>query len=283
MLRNSFIAIVGHFQSIGSLVPTRLVACDASAGAEAFGLAFRMAGSMLASMANMASGNTIATVAALLGEPARANIMSALMSGQALTAGELARSSGVTAQTTSGHLARLAEAELIVPERQGRHRYYRLASVEVAQMVETLSIVASMGPKRHHPVGPRDAALRKARTCYDHLAGRLGLAIADSMQAKGLILLADGAGLLTPAGQGFAADFGLDLHDGSKRPLCRTCLDWSERRHHLAGRLGAAILARLLERHWVKRSQDSRALIVTRSGEHGLAESFGLAHDWSME
>lgn len=239
-----------------------------------------MAAAMLPLMTNMASGNAIATVAALLGEPARANIMSALMSGQALTAGELARSSGVTAQTTSGHLSRLAEAELIVPERQGRHRYYRLASAEVAQMVETLSIVASMGPKRHHPLGPRDAALCKARTCYDHVAGRLGLAIADSMQAKNLIVLADGAGMLTPKGQSFVADFGLDLNDSSKRPLCRTCLDWSERRHHLAGRLGAAMLDRLLERQWVKRLPDSRALIVTRNGERGLAETFDLSNDW---
>lgn len=231
----------------------------------------------------MASGNTIAAVAALLGEPARANIMSALMSGQALTAGELARSAGVTAQTTSGHLARLSEAELIVPERQGRHRYYRLASVEIARMVETLSVVASMGPKRHHPLGPRDASLRKARTCYDHIAGRLGLAIADSMQAQNLIVLADGAGMLTPQGQKFVAEFALDVGKGSKRPLCRTCLDWSERRHHLAGRLGAAIFESLLERRWVKRSPDSRALIVTRIGERGIVETFGLPNDWATE
>ncbi len=161
-------------------------------------------------MSNIASGNTIAAVAALIGDPARANMLSALMGGQALTAGELARHAGVTAQTTSGHLARMADAELVVPQKQGRHRYYRLASPEVARVIEALSVLAAEGPKRHHPVGPRDEALRRARTCYDHIAGRLGLALADSMQECGHIVLADGAGIITQAGTRFLAETGID-------------------------------------------------------------------------
>ncbi len=232
-------------------------------------------------MSNIASGNTIAAVAALIGDPARANMLSALMGGQALTAGELARHAGVTAQTTSGHLARMADAELVVPQKQGRHRYYRLASPEVARVIEALSVLAAEGPKRHHPVGPRDEALRRARTCYDHIAGRLGLALADSMQECGHVVLADGAGIITPAGMRFLAETGMDLgSSASKRPLCRTCLDWSERRPHLAGRLGAALLTRLLDLKWIARTPDSRALRITKAGEIGLAQTFGIPHDW---
>ena len=232
-------------------------------------------------MSNIASGNTIAAVAALIGDPARANMLSALMGGQALTAGELARHAGVTAQTTSGHLARMADAELVVPQKQGRHRYYRLASPEVARVIEALSVLAAEGPKRHHPVGPRDEALRRARTCYDHIAGRLGLALADSMQECGHIVLVDGAGIITPAGMRFLAETGIDLGSSpSKRPLCRTCLDWSERRPHLAGRLGVALLARLLDLKWIARTPDSRALRIMKAGESGLAQTFGIPHDW---
>jgi len=236
-------------------------------------------------MSNVVSGNTIAGVAALIGDAARANILSALMGGRALTAGELSLHAGVTAQTTSGHLARLADAQLIVPEKQGRHRYYRLASEEVARAIETLSLVASMGPKRHHPVGPRDEAMRLARTCYDHLAGRLALALTDSLCAHGHVSLGDGAAIVSDGGLRFFAEFGLDLAPAgrSKRPLCRTCLDWSERRPHLAGRLGAAMLDRLLELGWVSRRADSRALTVTSPGHRGLTATFSLPPDWAKQ
>ena len=232
-------------------------------------------------MSNIVSGNSIAGVAALMGDAARANILSALMGGIPLTAGELARHAGVTAQTTSGHLARLAEAELIAVERQGRHRYYRLASPEVAQAMQALMAVAASGPPRHHPIGPRDEALRMARTCYDHIAGRLALALADSLCERGYVAIVDGAGLVTDEGMRFFAEFGIDLGWGrrSGRPLCRTCLDWSERRPHLAGHLGAALLYRLLELKWVVRVPDSRALRVTGAGQRGLAYTFGLPQD----
>lgn len=233
-------------------------------------------------MSNIASGNTIAEVASLIGDAARANMLSALMGGQALTAGELARHAGVTAQTTSGHLGKLAASRLIAVEKQGRHRYYRLASSDVAHAIHALMAVAASGPKRHHPIGPKDEALRLARTCYDHMAGRLALAIVDSLTDKGRVVLADGAGLITDEGRHFFCDFGIDLEEAprSKRPLCRTCLDWSERRPHLAGRLGAALLDRSLDLGWINRIPESRALRITRAGETGFGSTFDLPSDW---
>ncbi|HWK45484.1 MAG TPA: helix-turn-helix transcriptional regulator [Stellaceae bacterium] len=233
---------------------------------------------MLLPMVTMISGNTLAHVAALIGDVARANILSALMDGRALTAGELAWHAGVSAPTTSGHLAKLTEAELIAVEKQGRHRYYRLASAEVAQALEALMAVAAQGPRRHRPVGPRDEALRAARVCYDHLAGRLGIALADGLCLRGHVILADGAGAITVEGRRFLRDFGIDLADGppSARPLCRTCLDWSERRPHLAGRLGAALYTRCVDLGWLERVKDSRAVRVTAKGRDGLAQTFDI-------
>jgi DNA-binding transcriptional ArsR family regulator len=211
-------------------------------------------------MSNVASGNAIASVAALVGDAARANILSALMGGRALTATELARHAGVTAQTTSGHLAKLADAELIALEKQGRHRYYRLASADVANAVHALMTVAAAGPRRHHPVGPRDEALRTARTCYDHMAGRLAVALTDSLCDSGYVVLSDGVGLVTDAGKKFFCDFGIGFDSKhSRRPQCRTCLDWSERRPHLAGQLGATLLTRLLDLGWIAPLPESRA------------------------
>ncbi len=233
-------------------------------------------------MSNVASGNAIAEVANLIGDAARANMLSALMGGQALTAGELARHAGVTPQTTSGHLAKLTEARLIALEKQGRHRYYRLSSPEVAHAIHALMSVAAAGPKRYRPVGPRDEALRIARTCYDHMAGRLALAVTDSLCGSDYVVLSDGAGLVTDEGRRFFRDFGIDLEAEvrTRRPLCRTCLDWSERRPHLSGRLGAALLDRLFDLRWIARVPESRALRITRPGDAGLMRTFGLSADW---
>jgi DNA-binding transcriptional ArsR family regulator len=230
-------------------------------------------------MSNMVSGNTLAEVAALIGDVARANILSALMGGRALTAGELARHAGVSAPTTSGHLAKLLEARLLALEKQGRHRYYRLASHDIAHAIEALMAIAAIGPKRHRPVGPKDEALRLARTCYDHLAGRLGIALADALCAHGHIVLADGTGIVSDQGRRFLCDFGIDLGEASsaKRPLCRTCLDWSERRPHLAGRLGAALMDRSLEIGWIARVPDSRAIRITSAGQKGFVKTFGAS------
>src|SRR3712207_6145872 len=139
--------------------------------------------------------------------------------------------------------------------------------------------VAAFGPKRHRPVGPRDEALRTARTCYDHLAGRLGTALADALTARRHLVLSESAAVLTPDGRRFLCTLGVDLDSGQdgKRALCRTCLDWSERRPHLAGRLGAALCRHAFESGWVERIRDSRALAITPAGRSGLQEAFGIA------
>jgi DNA-binding transcriptional ArsR family regulator len=233
-------------------------------------------------MSNIASGNTIAEVAALIGDAGRANMLSAMMSGRALTAGELAWHAGITAQTASGHLARLTEAGLIAMRKQGRHRYFQLASADVARAIEALSVVAAAGPKRHRPAGPKDDALRTARTCYDHMAGRLGVLIADGLQQQGHVVLGEDSGIVTARGRRFLEEFGIDIEASTRtrRPLCRTCLDWSERRSHLAGWLGAALLDRSFELGWVRRIADSRALAITPIGQRGFAATFSLPTDW---
>lgn len=225
------------------------------------------------------SGNTLAELASLIGDVARANILSALMDGRALTAGELAWHAGVTAQTASGHLAKLSAAGLVVLEKQGRHRYFRLASPDVAHAVETLMALAAAGPKRHRPVGPRDAALRLARSCYDHLAGRVGVALAESLVRQGFV--SETLAGVTREGSRFFCEFGLHLtgESGSSRPVCRSCLDWSERRPHIAGRLGSSLFARFLDLGWLERTRDGRVVTIPEVGREGLARTFGIGVD----
>ena len=232
----------------------------------------------------MATNATFARIAALAGDPARAGMLHALMDGRALTASELAGVAGITAQTASSHLARMTDAGLLAVEKQGRHRYHRLASPEVAHMMETIMQVASTlqpSSQRRLTVGPRDAALRAARTCYDHLAGRLGVALADAMVAAGYAELGSDGGILTDAGLGFLGRIGIDVDDllaRRKRParvLCRPCLDWSERRPHLAGAVGAALCTHSLEKRWVRRLNHTRAVEVTPKGWRVFREEFG--------
>lgn len=227
--------------------------------------------------------NRIAEIGLLVGEPARAAMLMALMDGRALTAGELAHAAGVTPQSASAHLARLTRAGLLAMERQGRHRYHRLASPEVARLLETVMQMAALAPASVRPpvTGPRDAAMRRARTCYDHMAGTLGVALADALQAHGHVELDDGAGLVTPAGLDFLHGLGLpagslSASPASARPFCRPCLDWSERRPHLAGRLGAALCRHFLDMHLVRRIGDSRALEITPKGHTVLRERFDI-------
>src|SRR5260221_6883609 len=185
----------------------------------------------------------MAEIAALVGDPARANMLSALLEGRAPPAGELAYAAGVSPQTTSGHLAKLTEARLLVPRKQGRHRYYRLATPAVGRMIEGIMAVGADGPPRHSPPGKFDATLRNARTCYDHFAGRLGVGLADALVERGHVVLADEGGEGTAAGLDFLARFGLDLAAAQlrRRAFCRPCLDWTERRPHLAGAVGSAL------------------------------------------
>jgi DNA-binding transcriptional ArsR family regulator len=222
----------------------------------------------------------LAEIGALVGDPARANILSALADGRALTASELAYVARVTPQTTSGHLAKLAAANLLAPTRQGRHRYYRLASPLVAQMLESMIAVAALQlPPRRRLPSRIDDEMRMARTCYDHLAGRLGVGLADALATREQVFLGAEGGEVTPAGMRFLIDFGADPArvTGSRRPLCRTCLDWSERRWHIAGGVGAALCRRALELGWIERRRDSRAVIITPEGRRGFAETFGLS------
>jgi DNA-binding transcriptional ArsR family regulator len=231
----------------------------------------------------MASTATFATVAALAGDPARAGMLHALMDGRALTASELARAAGVTAQTASGHLARMTAAGLICVEKQGRHRYHRLASPAVAHMMESIMQVASdLEPRSRLTVGPRDAALRAARTCYDHLAGRLGVALADAMAGRGYADLAGDGGIITDAGFAFLGGIGIDVEALTARSarrgariMCRPCLDWSERRPHLAGAVGAALCALSFEKHWIRHIEGTRAVAVTPRGTRVFRETFG--------
>ncbi|EDQ33475.1 putative transcriptional regulator [Hoeflea phototrophica DFL-43] len=228
-----------------------------------------------------ANAVTISSIAALIGDPARANILSALMGGKALTAGELAFCAHITPQTASSHLAKLLDGQLVAVEKQGRHRYFRLASVAVAEAFESLSGLAAAGPARQRTTGPRDVSMRRARTCYDHMAGTLAVAITDSLVDRGVVVIEDRSGLITEDGSRFLSGIGITFkaRTGSARPLCRTCLDWSERRMHLGGQLGASLLTKSLEQNWVRAAGDDRALTITRSGEHAFHKIFGLGTD----
>ena len=235
----------------------------------------------------MVSMSAFAETAVLVGDPARASMLAALLDGRALTAGELARAAGVAPQTASGHLARLTEIGLLGVQRQGRHRYHRLASPAVAQMLEgIMSLAATLdGARAGRPamVGPRDAALRHARTCYDHLAGALAVAMADRMAARGEIELSADGGLLTGSGAGFLRGLGVDVEAamarGARRGgrvFCRPCLDWSERRPHIARALGGAMCRAWFAQGWLRRCDGTRAVAVTRAGERAFGRAFDL-------
>ncbi|MGH6889435.1 MAG: ArsR/SmtB family transcription factor [Rhizomicrobium sp.] len=217
----------------------------------------------------MKDGPSIAPVAALVGEPARANMLAALSGGTALTASELAGEAGVTLQTASSHLAKMETAGLIAATRQGRHRYFRIAHDDVAGLLEALmGVAARTGQMRTRP-GPSDPALRAARVCYDHLAGEMGVRLLDGLVHRCRIAREGETLHLTRAGADFMKRFQVDL-DGlakARRPLCRACLDWSIRRHHLGGALGAALLERFEALNWIRREEKGRAVRFTATGE----------------
>lgn len=222
----------------------------------------------------MSAGPDISEIAALIGDPARANILNALMGGRALTPTELAQHAGVSPQTTSGHLGKLTTTGLLAVAKQGRHRYYRLANASIADALEAIMRVAAMMPSPKRLPARAESRIRFARTCYDHLAGRLGVALADHMVARGFLLVAGEAYEVTGAGERFFAGLAIDvaaLRDG-RRSLARQCLDWSERRPHLGGSLGAALAGVWLQRKWVAKVDGSRELSLTTRGRRILAE-----------
>jgi DNA-binding transcriptional ArsR family regulator len=221
----------------------------------------------------------ITTIAALIGDHARAQVLNLLMAGKALTATELADAAGVTRQTISGHLSKLVDAGLLEVEAQGRHRYFRIADAEVAQMLESLMGVAYGTRSLPLRPGPREPALRKARVCYDHLAGELGVLVYETMAAQGAFALGADGIVLAESGAERVARLGIDpaLLKRTRRPLCRTCLDWSERRHHLAGVLGSAMLERFEQLGWARRVPESRVLAFTPAGETALRDWLNAA------
>ncbi|QOZ23444.1 helix-turn-helix transcriptional regulator [Bradyrhizobium sp. CCBAU 51753] len=219
----------------------------------------------------------LADLAALIADPGRAGMLTRLMDGRAQTASELARVAGVTPQTASWHLARLAARALLKVERSGPRRLYRLVTPLVAQMLEAMMTVAAVEPNPSRSPPRIDPQMRRARTCYDHLAGELGVAVTDAMRQCGHLHLDREAGELTAAGIAFLGDLGIDLRSParSRRLLCRSCLDWSERRPHLAGRAGAALADLAFQRDWIRRRPQGRSVEITADGLAAFTTLFG--------
>jgi len=226
----------------------------------------------------MKEGPDIARIGTLIGDPARANMLTALMGGQALTATELQQAAGVTLQTASAHPSKLGAGGLLSQRKQGRHRYFALADTETGTLLETImGFAARRGHLRHRP-GPKDPALRKARICYDHLAGDYGVRMLDSLIRRGVITSEGETLAVTERGRSELAAIGIDFPSlgSNRRPLCKSCLDWSERRSHLAGTLGKALLSHFLAEGWANRSADSRAIRFTKAGESRFLALFPL-------
>jgi DNA-binding transcriptional ArsR family regulator len=221
----------------------------------------------------------IAIPAALIGDPVRAAMLQALMDGRSLPATALACAAGVTPQAASNHLGRLTDGGLLAVTAQGRHRYYRLADPKVAQAIEALSGLTPLPKHLDPPLSPKARRLREARTCYDHLAGRLGVALADACERQGLFE-ADGPDRyrLTDAGRARFAALGVDLEglDAARRAALRPCIDWTERRRHLAGAIAARLLDRLFDLGWIARGAEGRSAVLTPAGAKGLFDTFGL-------
>jgi len=227
----------------------------------------------------MKDGPSIVRIAALIGDHARADVLTALMADRALTATELAGIAGVTKQTISAHLAKLRGAGLISVEHQGRHRYFRLADRDVAQLLESLMGVAFRTGAVRLRSSPREPALRKARVCYDHLAGELGVLAFEALLARRVFKSGTDGLALTSAGAAWFAELGIDTGAAAaqRRAFCRPCLDWGERRHHLGGALGTALLERLFELGWARRAKGSRVVSFTPKGEPAFRALFAAA------
>lgn len=224
----------------------------------------------------MSESPNIARLAAPLADPARARMVTLLMDGRARTVTELGTATGLTKASASEHAARLLDAGLLAAERQGRHKYLRLASPAVARLIEAMMTLAPAPDQRF---GPRDPALREARLCYNHLAGALGVRLYQSLSTRGFLAHAPGGLDLTDPGRTFCLSLGLTAQDlaPARAPLCRDCLDWSERQSHLGGRLGRLLLSRMESQGWLHRHDGSRALTVTPAGRAAFAQAFPVS------
>jgi DNA-binding transcriptional ArsR family regulator len=222
----------------------------------------------------MKVGPDISLVAALIGDPARTNMLMALLNGEAWAAGDLAREAGVTPATASCHLSKLLAGGLVRRSCQGRHRFYRLTNDDVGEALEVLLRIAARTGHTRHIVAPAEAPLRSARVCYDHLAGEYGVRLFGFLRASNYLVGQNEQLRLSASGEHFIERFGIRLEPliGNRRPLCRLCLDWSERTHHLGGLLGAAILERMIELKWLNKQNDSRAVQFTSKGKKAFAE-----------
>jgi len=217
-------------------------------------------------------------IAALIGDASRMAMLMSLMGGKSLPAGELAQAARVSKATASAHLAKLVEGGLLRQEASGRHRYYRLAGPEVGQALEAMLVIAPAKAVKSLRESDEQRHMRHARTCYDHLAGKVGVALTDRLLVLGFLNDSGPDYALAESGRQKLLMFGVrvDPPAGQRRHYARKCLDWSERRHHLAGSLGAAIASRLLELQWLERIPGGRAVRVTEAGRRGLADTFGL-------
>ncbi|MEH6526656.1 MAG: helix-turn-helix domain-containing protein [Sneathiella sp.] len=226
----------------------------------------------------MKEGPDIALLGSLIGDPARANMLTALMSGKALTASELAAEAGVTLQTASSHLGKMETAGLLHLRKQGRHRYFSLADDDVGGLLEVMMGLAAKKGHVRTRTGPKDPALRKARVCYNHLAGEMGVRALDSMLAEKYLTLKAEKLDLTTRGIAFLRDMDIDTEqlEKSRRPMCKSCLDWSARRSHLAGSIGTALLDRFYDLGWAKRVAGSRIITFSPRGEKQFLEHFPL-------
>jgi DNA-binding transcriptional ArsR family regulator len=226
----------------------------------------------------MIAGPIIAEIATLVGDPARAMILSALLDGRAQTASELAFAARVTPQTASSHLAKLADAGLLSAVRSGRHRYFRIASPTVAEMIHGIVAVALEKRPRYRPLTRQAQALNMARICFDHLAGRLSVDLTDAFVSREYVVLDDEGAEITPTGARFFTKFGIQLPRlrSTRRHFCRLCFDWTERRPHIAGAFGAAMTDRFFDLGWLERMKRSHAVIVTPLGRRGLQETFSI-------
>jgi len=227
----------------------------------------------------MSHPNSFSGTAFLIADPARAAMLTALLDGRALPAGELAHAAGVTAQTASAHLAKLLDGGLVAVETEGRHKYFRLAGAHVAQALEHLAAITPAAAGRRTTPSPKARELGFCRCCYDHLAGQVGVAVTQALQSRGYLLpMPDKQYEITPAGIVWFGDVGLDVRGirPTRRGLARQCLDWTERTHHLAGPLGVQFLRRLCDAGWMLRARNSRAVLVTPKGWHELHERLGV-------